>query len=90
LNLMKKNGGWVQVESFEAGLDRYNKEHGVNEYWQPCRECKPEILEYSRNIVLDYDLSEAEIELMRSPQYRETMISIFQFYGLKGLVEEMK
>jgi hypothetical protein len=43
LNLMKKNGGWVQVESFEAGLDRYNNEHGVNEYWQPCKECKPEI-----------------------------------------------
>jgi hypothetical protein len=41
LNLMKKDGGWLQVESVEAGFDRFNKEHDFNEYWQPCKECKP-------------------------------------------------
>ena len=39
---MKKGGGWVQVESYDAAFSRFNKERGFNDYWQPCKVCKPE------------------------------------------------
>jgi len=42
LNQMKTGGGWFEAESYEAALALFNKNHGFNEYWQPCKECKPE------------------------------------------------
>jgi hypothetical protein len=39
---MKTGGGWFEAESYEAALALFNKNHGFNEYWQPCKECKPE------------------------------------------------
>jgi len=42
LNQMKTGGGWFNTESYEGALALFNKDHGFNEYWQPCKECKPE------------------------------------------------
>ena len=42
LNQMKTGGGWFEAESYEAALGLFTKDHGFNEYWQPCKACKPE------------------------------------------------
>ncbi len=42
LNCLKKDGGWIQVESFESGYKFYESDHIDNEYWQPCRVCNPD------------------------------------------------
>jgi hypothetical protein len=42
VNELKIYGFWVQAGSFEEGYRFYEQEHGINDYWQPCRECKPE------------------------------------------------
>ena len=42
LNQMKTGGGWFEAESYEAALGLFTKDHGFNEYWQPCKECNPE------------------------------------------------
>jgi len=42
LNELKKDGGWIQKESIESAYTYFNKDHNHNEYWQPCKECRPE------------------------------------------------
>ena len=42
LKQMKKDGGWFQAKTYSDALDHFNKEHGFKEYWQTCKECKPE------------------------------------------------
>jgi hypothetical protein len=43
LNELKQNGGWIQVESYESATVYFDKKHNHNEYWQPCKECRPKI-----------------------------------------------
>jgi len=42
LNELKQDGGWIQVETCEIAQAIFNKDHNHKEYWQPCKECKPE------------------------------------------------
>jgi len=42
LNVLKQDGGWIQVESYESAYTFFNEKHNHSEYWQPCKECKPE------------------------------------------------
>jgi hypothetical protein len=46
-----------------------------------------EFLEYTRKLVLEYDLTEDEIELMRTDSYKDTMVWVLQFFKLEGLME---
>jgi hypothetical protein len=43
LNELKKDGGWIQMDSYESAREYYESDHPKNEYWQPCRRCKPKI-----------------------------------------------
>ncbi len=39
---LKQDGGWIQVNSYKTASDFFKTNHIHNEYWQPCKVCKPE------------------------------------------------
>ena len=42
VNELKLHGGWIKVDSYKSAYEYYNSDHKDNEYWQPCKVCKPE------------------------------------------------
>ena len=43
LNELKHDGGWIEVDSYNSAYEYYKLNHHDNEYWQPCKVCKPEL-----------------------------------------------
>jgi len=41
VNAMKLRGGWFNVTSLQRAKKMFEETHTHNEYWQPCKECKP-------------------------------------------------
>jgi hypothetical protein len=42
LEELKKDGGWIQADSYKSAYELFRTNHRENEYWQPCKVCKPE------------------------------------------------
>ena len=42
VNELKLHGGWIQFDSNTSAYEYYKTNHNDNEYWQPCKICKPE------------------------------------------------
>ena len=42
LNQMKKYGGWFSFETYQRALEYFESKKQHGDYWQPCKECKPE------------------------------------------------
>ncbi len=41
VNRMRRNGGWIRVDSFTSAHNMYLDSREHQEYWQPCKECTP-------------------------------------------------
>lgn len=41
VNKLLEFGGWIHFDSVESAHIFFNENHRPNEFWQPCKVCKP-------------------------------------------------